>query len=105
MVKEPSRPPEESRGCPVCDSATAGGIGVGTARSRPRRRRDGVLHLSVTDSEKGASRAEPHGHLRSDGQVLEASERGARQAGGPPAQGSIEAGIGGGTRTLASRIS
>src|SRR5438128_3870919 len=105
MVKETSRSQEESRGCPICDPAAAGGIGVGAAGSRPRRPRDRLLHISIADSEEGAPRAEPHPHLWPDRQVLEAPERGAGEAGGPPAQGRIEAGIGGGTRTPVSRIS
>src|SRR2546425_11834135 len=86
-----------------CDPAPAGGIGIGAARARARRPRDRILHLSVTDAEKSAPRAEPHGHLWPHGQVLEASERGAGQAGGSPAQGRIEAGIGGRARPLVSR--
>src|SRR5438034_9840829 len=71
MVKRPSRPQEESRGCPICDPAAAGGIGVGAAGSRPRRPRDRLLHISIADSEEGAPRAEPHRHLWPDRQVLE----------------------------------
>src|SRR5438445_3541740 len=57
MVKESSRPQEESRGCPICDPAAAGGIGVGAAGSRPRRPRDRLLHIPIADSEEGAPRA------------------------------------------------
>src|SRR2546427_3518760 len=81
-VNDPSRPEEESRGCPICDPAPAGGIGVGAAGSRPRGPRDRLLHLAITNSQEGAPRAEPHRHLCPDRQVLEASERGAGEAGG-----------------------
>src|SRR5229473_6199411 len=98
-------PEEESRGCPICDPAPAGGIGVGAAGSRPRGPRDRFLHIAITNSEEGAPRAEPHRHLWPDRQVLEAAERGAGEAGGPAAQGRIEAGIGGRARALVSRVS
>src|SRR2546427_8919488 len=104
-VNDPSRPEEESRGCPICDPAPARGIGVGAAGSRPRGTRDRLLHIAITDSEEGAPRAQPHRHLCPDRQVLEASEWGAGEAGGTAAQGRIKAGIGGGTRTPVSRIS
>src|ERR1700704_4444501 len=64
------------RGRTVCDPAPVRGIGIGAASARARRPRDRVLHLAVADAEKGAPRPQPHGHLRPDGQVLEASERG-----------------------------
>src|SRR2546426_12697139 len=105
IVKELGRPPADARGCTICYPATAGGIGVGAAGSRPRRPRDRLLHIPIADSEEGAPRAEPHRHLWPDRQVLEAPDRGAGEAGGPPAQGRIEARIGGGTRTPVSRIS
>src|SRR6266545_5975118 len=104
-VNGPSRPEEESRGCPICDPAPAGGIGVGAAGSRPRGPRDRLLHIAITNSEKGAPRAEPHRHLCPDRQVLEAPDRGDGETGGPAAQGRIEAGIGGGTRAPVSRVS
>src|SRR2546422_8010852 len=104
-VNDPSRPEEESRGCPICDPAPAGGIGVGAAGSRPRGPRDRLLHIAIADSEEGAPRAEPHRHLCPDRQVLEAPERGAGETGGPAAQGRIEAGIGGVTRAPVSRVS
>src|SRR2546429_6910371 len=102
-VNDPSRPEEESRGCPICDPAPARGIGVGAAGSRPRGPRDRLLHIAITDSEEGAPRAEPHRHLCPDRQVLEAPERGAGETGGPAAQGRIEAGIWGRARALVSR--
>ena len=47
----------------------------------------------------------PHRHLRQDGQVLEAAERGAGAAGGRPAEGGTEAGAGGGAAASVRRRS
>src|SRR5437879_4611093 len=90
-----SAPRRESRGCFVADQAAAGGIRARAARSRPRRPGDRVLHLPVAHGEARAPRAEPHRHLRQDGQVLEAAEWGAGETGGPPAQGASQARAGG----------
>src|SRR3989442_13983407 len=82
-VNDPSRPEEESLGCPICDPAPAGGIGVGAAGSRPRGPRDRLLHIAITDAKEGAPRAEPHPHPCPDPQLLEAPERVARVTGVP----------------------
>src|SRR5947208_16363678 len=93
---------EESRGCFVCDSASAGRVRAGTARPGPRRPGDRVLHLPVAHGEASAPRAEPYRHLRQDGQVLEASQRGTGEAGGPPTQGATEARAGGRAHAVVS---
>src|SRR2546425_9186466 len=68
-------------------------------RSR-RRPGDRVLHLPATDAAKGAPRADPDGHLREDGRILEAPAREAGDTGGRPAEGRVEAGTGGRDRPL-----
>src|SRR5256712_5924855 len=95
-------PKEDSRGCFVCDPPPAGRIRAGTARSGPGRPSDRVLHLPVAHGEASAPRAEPHRHLRQDGQVLEASDRGAGEAGGPSAEGAAEARAGGRAHAVVS---
>src|SRR2546430_10008197 len=56
--------------------------------------RSRVLHLPATDAAKGAPRADPDGHLREDGRILEAPAREAGDTGGRPAEGRVEAGTG-----------
>src|SRR2546425_10534848 len=68
-------------------------------RSR-RRPSDRVLHLPATDAAKGAPRADPDGHLREDGRILEAPAREAGDTGGRPAEGRVEARTGGRGRPL-----
>ena len=54
---------------------------------------DRVLHLAAADSAEGAARAEPDGHLRQNGQVLEApsGELATRRC---PAEAGTQTGVG-----------
>src|SRR4029077_74159 len=81
----------ESHGCLLSDQAAAGRIGPGAKRPCGRRRGYGVLYFAVADREEIAPGTQPDRHLRKDREVSKDSERQTLEAGGPPAQGRLEA--------------
>ena len=50
-----------------------------------------VLHIAIVDREEIASGTWPDRHLREDGEISKSSGRQTVEAGGPPAQGRVEA--------------
>src|SRR5579862_1751086 len=80
----------DTRGRLSGNQATARADWPGAARSGDGRRGYGILRFAAVEPQEAAAGLGPHRHLRQDGAISEALERGALETRGPPAQRGME---------------